>query len=323
MPTISVVVPAYNGERTILETIKSIQQQTFSDFELIVINDGSTDRTLEPLATVEDPRLKVFSYENGGLPVARNRGIARSTGEFITFIDADDLWTPDKLELQLAALQQHPEAVVAYSWTLVMDEKGEGFYPGKSVSFEGNVYPQLLLSNFIASGSNVMLRREAIASVGEFDPTLRSCEDWDYWLRVAARWSFVVVPKHQILYRQSSGAMSSKVEVMEKNLLIVHERAFQAAPPELQFLKNHGLANIYLFVTQLCLTHVSSATGAQQAREKLQKAIRLRPQFLLNKQALIFLLKLLLIGVLSPKIAGYILQKLSKARAANKPEAVV
>jgi GT2 family glycosyltransferase len=323
MPTISVVVPAYNGERTILETIKSIQQQTFSDFELIVINDGSTDRTLEPLATVEDPRLKVFSYENGGLPVARNRGIARSTGEFITFIDADDLWTPDKLELQLAALQQHPEAGVAYSWTLVMDEKGEGFYPGKSVSFEGNVYPQLLLSNFIASGSNVMLRREAIASVGEFDPTLRSCEDWDYWLRVAARWSFVVVPKHQILYRQSSGAMSSKVEVMEKNLLIVHERAFQAAPPELQFLKNHGLANIYLFVTQLCLTHVSSATGAQQAREKLQKAIRLRPQFLLNKQALIFLLKLLLIGVLSPKIAGYILQKLSKARAANKPEAVV
>jgi len=323
MPTISVVVPAYNGERTILETIKSIQQQTFSDFELIVINDGSTDRTLEPLATVEDPRLKVFSYENGGLPVARNRGIARAMGEFITFIDADDLWTPDKLELQLAALQQHPEAGVAYSWTLVMDEKGEGFYPGKSVSFEGNVYPQLLLSNFIASGSNVMLRREAIASVGEFDPTLRSCEDWDYWLRVAARWSFVVVPKHQILYRQSSGAMSSKVEVMEKNLLIVHERAFQAAPPELQFLKNHGLANIYLFVTQLCLTHVSSATGAQQAREKLQKAIRLRPQFLLNKQALIFLLKLLLIGVLSPKIAGYILQKLSKARAANKPEAVV
>jgi GT2 family glycosyltransferase len=323
MPTISVVVPAYNGERTILETIKSIQQQTFSDFELIVINDGSTDRTLERLATVEDPRLKVFSYENGGLPVARNRGIARAMGEFITFIDADDLWTPDKLELQLAALQQHPEAGVAYSWTLVMDEKGEGFYPGKSVSFEGNVYSQLLLSNFIASGSNVMLRKEAIASVGEFDPTLRSCEDWDYWLRVAARWSFVVVPKYQILYRQSSGAMSSKVEVMEKNLLIVHERAFQAAPPELQFLKNHGLANIYLFVTQLCLTHVSSATGAQQAREKLQKAIRLHPQFLLNKQALIFLLKLLLIRVLSPKIAGYILQKLSKARAANKPEAVV
>jgi glycosyltransferase involved in cell wall biosynthesis len=323
MPTISVVVPAYNGERTILETIKSIQQQTFSDFELIVINDGSTDRTLELLATVEDPRLKVFSYENGGLPVARNRGIARAMGEFITFIDADDLWTPDKLELQLAALQQHPEAGVAYSWTLVMDEKGEGFYPGKSVSFEGNVYPQLLIHNFIASGSNVMLRREAIASVGEFDPTLRSCEDWDYWLRVAARWSFVVVPKYQILYRQSSGAMSSKVEVMEKNLLIVHERAFQAAPPELQFLKNQGLANIYLFVTQLCLTHVSSATGAQQAREKLQKAIRLHPQFLLNKRALIFLLKLLLIRVLSPKIAGYILQKLSKARAANKPEAVV
>jgi glycosyltransferase involved in cell wall biosynthesis len=121
MQTISVVVPAYNAERTILETIASVQQQTFSDFELIVINDGSTDGTLEQLNTVKDPRLKVFSYENGGISVARNRGIAQATGEFIAFLDADDLWTPDKLELQLAALQQHPEVGVAYSWTCFMD----------------------------------------------------------------------------------------------------------------------------------------------------------------------------------------------------------
>src|SRR5690242_20728341 len=99
-PQISVIIPVYNGERTILETIASVQQQTFSDFELIVINDGSTDRTLELLNSVEDPRLKILSYSNGGLPVARNRGISHATGEFITFIDADDLWTSDKLEAQ-------------------------------------------------------------------------------------------------------------------------------------------------------------------------------------------------------------------------------
>ena len=117
MSTISVVIPAYNAAKTISETIDSVRRQTFTDFELIVINDGSSDHTAELVNAVADDRLQLFSYENGGLPVARNRGIDRASGEFIAFLDADDLWTPDKLELQLEALQKHPEAGVAYSWT--------------------------------------------------------------------------------------------------------------------------------------------------------------------------------------------------------------
>jgi len=88
MPTISVIIPAYNAGSTILETITSVQQQTFSDFEIIVINDGSKDRTLELLSTVKDPRLKIFSYSNGGVPVARNHGLEHATGDFIAFLDA-------------------------------------------------------------------------------------------------------------------------------------------------------------------------------------------------------------------------------------------
>jgi glycosyltransferase involved in cell wall biosynthesis len=110
MPSISVVVPSYNAEHTILQTVESVQKQTLSNIEIIIINDGSTDRTLELLQSITDQRLKIFSYKNGGLPVARNRGISHAKGEFISFIDADDLWRPDKLELQLTALQQHPEA---------------------------------------------------------------------------------------------------------------------------------------------------------------------------------------------------------------------
>lgn len=98
MLKISVIIPAYNSGNTILETIASVLEQTESDFELIVINDGSTDNTLELLETVRDDRLKIYSYPNGGLPTARNRGIANSNGEFISFLDADDLWTKDKLE---------------------------------------------------------------------------------------------------------------------------------------------------------------------------------------------------------------------------------
>lgn len=216
MSVVSVILPAYNAETTILETIQSIQKQTFADFELIVINDGSTDRTLELLSTIEDPRLRVFSYENGGLPVARNRGIVRAAGEYITFIDADDLWTPDKLELQLAALQQCPEAGVAYSWTAFINEKGKLLYARKPLVIEGNVLPKLLVENFICSGSNILVRKQFIDVAGKFEPSLKSVEDWDYYLRLAAQCPFVLVPKYQILYRQSSRSMTSKVDVMEK-----------------------------------------------------------------------------------------------------------
>jgi len=315
MPPISVVIPAYNAGHTILETIASVQKQTFSDFELIVINDGSTDRTLELLSTVRDPRIKVFSDPNGGLPVARNRGISHATGEFITFLDADDLWTPDKLELQLAALQQHSEAGVAYSWTYFMDDQGKSFHVDEPIFFEGNVYAQLLLRNFLASGSNPLIRRQAIESAGEFDPTLKSAEDWDYWLRLAPCWGFVVVPKPQIFYRQSSGAMSSKVEVMEKYNLIVLERAFQSAPAELQSLKNQSLAAVYQYMAQLCLTRVSGSDRAKQAAQKLQLAIRLYPQTLRNRKTQVLLIKLLLVRILSPRIASYLLQLISNIRA--------
>lgn len=314
MPEISVIISAYNAERTILETIESVQRQTFSNFELIVINDGSTDQTLELLSTIKDPRLRVFSYSNGGLPTARNRGISHTTGDFITFLDADDLWTPDKLELQLAALKHHPEAGVAYSWTYYMDEQGKSVHVGSPVFFEGNVYAKLLIGNFLDSGSNPLIRREAIESVGEFDPTLKSCEDWEYWLRLAYRWHFVVVPKPQIFYRQTSGAMSSKVEVMEKYHLIVIERAFQSAPPELQFLKTQSIASLYQFLAHLCLTRIPAAGGAKPACQKLQMAIRLYPRTLLERKTQVIVIKLLLIQVLSPKVASYLLQFFSKTR---------
>lgn len=319
MPTISVVVPAYNVERTILETLRSVQKQTFSDFEIIVINDGSTDGTVELLNTVQDPRLKVFSYSNGGLPVARNRGISQAKGEFITFLDADDLWTPDKLELQLAALQQNPEAAVAYSWTCNMDEKGENFYPGHQVNFEGNVYPKLLLGNFISSGSNIMIRQKAIASVGEFDPTLKSCEDWDFYLRLAASWQFVVVPKPQILYRQSSGAMSSKTDVMERYHILVLDRALQTAPPEFQALKNQSIAILYQYLAGLCLARVNDINQVKQASKKLRMAIRLYPKILLDRITQRYMMKCLIMQLLSPKIASYFTRSVSKTREMGDP----
>jgi hypothetical protein len=165
-----------------------------------------------------------------------------------------------------------------------MDEQGESLSPGESIFFEGNVYAALLVNNFLASGSNPLIRKQAIESVGEFDTTLKSCEDWDYWLRLAARWHFVLVPKHQILYRQSSGAMSSKVEVMEKANLIMIEKAYSAAPREFQSLKNQSLAWIYRYCAEKILQYsTNNISDVNRAGQKLWKAITLNPKILLER----------------------------------------
>lgn len=321
MPTISVIIPAYNAERTITKTIESVQQQTASDFELIVVDDGSSDKTLEIVKGLVDERLKVFSYENAGAAIARNRGLAHSTGEFISFLDADDLWTPDKLELQLAALQKQPEAGVAYSWTSFIDEEGNLLYLQQPVFYEGNVYPQLLLSNFLVCGSIPLVRRQAIESVGELDPVLKSTHDWDYWLRLAEKWAYVLVPKHQIFYRQVSGSISSKIEVREKYNIMALEKAFQAAPEELQFLKKQSLANVYQHIADLYLTRKSDMDAVKQAGEKLKMAVGFYPKILLNKSSQRLIVKWMLMRLMSPKIANNFRGILGKSRKVKQQAA--
>jgi glycosyltransferase involved in cell wall biosynthesis len=319
MPIISVVVPAYNAEHTILETVDSVLKQTFTDFELIVIDDGSTDQTAKLLQSIADPRLKVFSYPNGSASVARNRGMAHATGDYISFLDADDLWTADKLQAQLAALQAHPEAGVAYSWTCNMSPTGEAFYPGVCVTYAGNVQAQLLLSNFLASGSNCLIRRDAITSVGAFDPTLEAYEDWDYYLRLAARWPFVGVPKYQILYRQSAGGRSSKIAILEKYSQIVIERAFCTAPPKLQPLKKQSLAINYQYLAGLCLAYADHPERMLQAGEKLWQAIRAFPPILLDKHTQRYAIKWLMMRLFSPQLATRFTRPVGKANRIADP----
>ncbi|MBE9178912.1 glycosyltransferase family 2 protein [Oculatella sp. LEGE 06141] len=317
MPAVSIIVPAYNAERTIVETIESLQQQTFSDFELIIINDGSTDKTVEVVEAIPDPRIKLFSYENGGLPVARNRGIERATGEFITFIDADDLWTPDKIASQVEALRANPEAGVAYSWTAFINENSEYLYAWEPLHYQGNVYRDLLYHNFISSGSNIMARRHYIEAAGEFDPTLKSVEDWDYYIRLAALCPFVVVPQYQILYRRTSQSMTTKVDVMEKYNLIVINRAFDAAPEALKPLRNRTLANTYRFLAQICLANSTDRQGPKKAAEKLFQSIQFDPKTLLERKTQRIALKIALMGLLPFQTASHLSTLFARVFPAN------
>ena len=320
MPKISIIIPAYNAEITIRETIQSVQQQTFSDFELIVINDVSKDRTLEVLQSITDSRLKVFSYENGGLSVARNRGISQATGEFIAFLDADDLWTCDKLELQLAALQQHPEAGVAYSWTYYIDEQGQALFPGIPIFYQGNVHGDLLIKNFLLNGSNPLIRRQAIESVGDFDPAFPHFADWDYWLRLAACWNFAVVPKYQIFYRQSSRSMSAKVDGIKDAGFMMLEKAFRTASVALQIHRNKSYSILHQYCAELYLKHSTDISGIDQAGQNLWSAICLHPQTLIKKDTQRIVIKFLLRRVFPPKLASYLLQLLRQAPFSHKQD---
>ena len=204
MPKISVVIPVYNGEKTIRETIESVLAQTFTDFELIIIDDGSSDRTVEIIEEIIkkaikenlDQRIRLHSFPNKGLSATRNRGIRRSKGDYISFIDADDLWTPDKLAAQYLALQNTPTAAIAYSGTSRIDEHSKILYNISLANLRGNVYNYLLLKDIVGSGSNPLIERQALLDTGAFDESLWAAEDWDMWIKLSSKYEFIDVPLH-------------------------------------------------------------------------------------------------------------------------------
>jgi glycosyltransferase involved in cell wall biosynthesis len=309
MPLISVIIPVYNGEKTIRETIESILNQTFTDFELIVINDGSQDATLEIVECIQDSRLKVFSYPNAGQAASRNQGISHACGRYICFIDADDLWTPDKLEAQLKALQANPQAAVAYSWTKCIDELGQFSRRGSHISATGNVYGKLLLIDFIENGSNPLIRAHALIEVGGFDESLPAAEDWDLWLRLAARYPFVAVSSPQILYRQSVNSWSANVLKQGLGSLQVIERAFNEAPESLQHLKKHSLANIYKGLTFKALEGPPERQRGLIAIRLLWHCVRNDPALLRSRVILKVLFKIAAMTLLPPQQAKALLNK--------------
>lgn len=314
MPLISVIIPAYNSEKTIQETIESVLKQTFSDFELIIVNDGSTDTTLEIISSIKDPRIKVFTYPNAGVAVSRNRGISHSTGEFISFLDADDLWTADKLEAQLKALQENPEAAVAYSWLDSIDESGNFLRPGTRTTENGNIYDKLFLIPFVSSGSNGLIRRQPLIEIDGFDESLAASQDYDLYLRLAARYDFVCVPAVQILYRILSGSMSTNIRRLEATSLLVRERAFKESPQSLNpELKRYSIGNFYKDFTFKLLNMPAKRERGLQAAKLFWNAVKYDPELLQRRIFWKVLLRIIIIVILPSQQADILLNKMKKA----------
>lgn len=316
MPLISVIMPVYNGEVTVRETIESVLNQTFSDYEFLIINDGSQDATLEVLNSIQDSRIKIFSYPNSGVSSSRNRGIDLAKGEYVAFIDADDLWTPDKLEAQLQALKSNLQAAVAYSWTDWIDQAGQLLRPGGHILAEGNVYTTLLLRDFIESGSNPLIRKSALSEVGSFDPSLSHAEDWDLWLRLAAHYEFVAVPFVQVLYRVADSSASTNVWKMEAASIQVIERAIEFASQSLSIisckqLRKEAKANRYQYLTLKALEPPLRRGKALVAIRFFKQAISYDSAWLQKRKLiLIILLKISIAALLPSQIAIKLLSTL-------------
>lgn len=218
IPDVSVVMPVFNGAEYIREAIESLLGQTMTNFELIVVNDGSTDDSAAIVASYNDPRIRLIDRAvNLGLTITRNEGVSAARGEFIAMLDCDDVALPARLEKQLAYMQHHPECGLLGSWFYLIDQNGQ-VEREQRVVFESAQIPVNLLFHNVFGQSTVMLRRSLLPE-GPYREEFPPAEDYDLWVRLADRHSVANLPETLVKYRIHPGGVSwKKAETAEKSV---------------------------------------------------------------------------------------------------------
>jgi glycosyltransferase involved in cell wall biosynthesis len=202
---ISVVIPTYKHRDYVLQTLDSVFAQTYADYEVIVVNDGSPDDTAEllrPLA--ESGRIRYIEQENQGMSAARNRGIAEARGDFIALLDDDDLWPPDKLQTQVEAMRAHPGAVLVHGRAALLKPDGSTYILAKPTYPSGAVYEQIREHCWVMSPGQALIRTHVLRKVGGFDPGLWATDDWDLYIKLARQGEFLFVDRVCLFYRMHS-----------------------------------------------------------------------------------------------------------------------
>jgi glycosyltransferase involved in cell wall biosynthesis len=272
MPKVSVIIPAYNAMSFLPLTLDSVLKQSFSDYEVIIVNDGSSDGIEEWFTQVTDSRVKLISQNNQGPAAARNNGIINAQGDYLAFLDADDIWEATKLAKQVRILAENPGVGLVYSWVGSIDAQGNIGSKIRNNIAEGNVWEKILEHNIIECGSNPMVRRSCFDDVGFFDPRLSYAQDWEMWIRIASRYSFKVINETLVYYRAHPNNRSKNWKIMEDNYKIVFEKSFAAPPKKLNDLDVKQLENrIYGFA------NLRIAWKALQSGE-CEKAVHFRKQ---------------------------------------------
>jgi glycosyltransferase involved in cell wall biosynthesis len=219
---VSVILPVYGVEKYIAEAVRSVLAQTFSNFELLIIDDGSPDRSIEICQQFTDPRIRIIQQPNRGLSGARNTGIRHAKGEYLAFLDGDDLWAPEKLEKQVAHLDDSPKVGLSFSRSAFVDEAGKDLKTYQMPQLTGITTGYLLCGNPVGNGSAPVVRQEVFQAIGKatasgevgyFDESLRRAEDIECWLRIAIQtpWLIEGIPEPLTLYRVNAGGLSASL----------------------------------------------------------------------------------------------------------------
>ena len=206
---VSVIIPTYNRVNSLTDSLTSITNQTYKNIELIVVDDNSLDNTKEIICSLEIPNLKFLTHEkNLGAPAARNTGIKNCTGDFIAFMDDDDMWHPEKIERQLNYLIQNPEADAVFcEFKYVL--KNKFYYPDK-IMFDNNLL-DLSLNRSLGSFSLPLIKKNCIDVTGLIDINLPSCQDWDYWIRLVQNFNLKKISDCLVTRNLSKGQITSDI----------------------------------------------------------------------------------------------------------------
>lgn len=246
-PTVSVIIPAYNAAWCVQTAIGSVLAQDFADYELVVIDDGSTDDTAEILRAYGN-RLRVIPQRNGGMSMARNRGIEESKGEFAAFLDADDWWLPGKLSRQVGLMRARPSLGFTATAARVENLGGEIINLWGCTEPEGDLLSFLFETNRgIAGGtSGLMARRELLRQVGGYDEALMGAEDADLWMRLAAITEYACIGEPLVVVLRRPGSVSGNVETMRDGAIRVRHKNRHLLPEGQQHrFWRLCLANVY------------------------------------------------------------------------------
>lgn len=200
MSLVSVIIPTYNRAGWVTEAVASVLAQTYQDFEVLVVDDGSTDATLEALAPFYRQVKVLRTAQRRGVAAARNLGLSAARGEWLAFLDSDDLWRPDKLARQMAYLREHPELLICQTDETWVRNGVRVNAPLSHRKVEGEIFLPSL-ERCMISPSAVVLHRRLLEEVGRFDETLPAAEDYDLWLRVTWRYPVGLVPEPLVVKR--------------------------------------------------------------------------------------------------------------------------
>jgi glycosyltransferase involved in cell wall biosynthesis len=233
-PLVSIILPVYNGEAHLDAALDAALGQTYRSLELIVVDDGSRDRTraIVEARAARDSRVRLIGQANRGVAAARNRAIEAARGEFIAPLDADDIWSPSKVERQVGRmLEVGDETALVYGWWVWIDSEGAVLGYSPQWRLEGQAADALLQVNFVGCGSMPLFRRRDLEQLGGYDEALsEGCEDWDLSLRIAERARVAVVPSVLVGYRIRRDSRSTGTSAMWRSHGIVIDRVRQRRP---------------------------------------------------------------------------------------------